>query len=138
MIPIIQSTLLFIAALTAVPESFAVGNGDMMTFSETSGFWVFNQVTNFAYTRTRLLIGDLQKKQSELEDGYMNRNYQHMIKPHQIYTRRILQKQSAILTDYSVKAGNNTVKQWKEFYNFLFTKYVDGNVKEKQSCSSGI
>ena len=50
--------------ITRVPETFAVGNGDMMTFSDNSAFWVFNQVTNFAYTRTSLLIGDLQKKQN--------------------------------------------------------------------------
>ncbi len=50
--------------ITRVPESFAVGNGDIMNFSETSGFWIFNQVTNFAYTRTSLLINDLQNKQS--------------------------------------------------------------------------
>jgi hypothetical protein len=41
------------------------------------------------------------------------------------------------LTDYSVKAGNNTVSQWKELYKFLFTKYVDGNVKEKQPIPKG-
>ena len=36
--------------ITKVPESYAVGNGSMMEFSETSGFWIFNQVSNFAYT----------------------------------------------------------------------------------------
>nr|MCU0362432.1 C69 family dipeptidase [Bacteroidales bacterium] len=57
--------------ITAVPQSFAVGNGDIMTFSDNSAFWVFNQVTNFAYTRTSLMIGELQKKQTELEEGYI-------------------------------------------------------------------
>ena len=27
--------------------------------------------------------------------------------------------------------------QWKELYKFLFTKYVDGNVKEKQPVPKG-
>jgi len=122
--------------ITAVPESFAVGNGDMMTFSETSGFWVFNQVTNFAYTRTRLLIGDLQKKQAELEDAYMNEVINIDKSASDLY-KKDPAKAVSILTDYSVKAGNNTVKQWKEFYNYLFVKYVDGNVKEKLPVPQG-
>jgi dipeptidase len=122
--------------ITAVPESYAVGNGDMMTFSETSGFWIFNQVTNFAYTRTRLLIGDLQKKQSELEDGYMKEVINIDKTASDLY-KKDPSKAVSFLTDYSVKAGNNTVKQWKELYNFLFVKYVDGNVKEKQPVPQG-
>jgi len=54
--------------MTRVPQSFAVGNGDIMTFSDNAAFWVFNQVSNFAYTCTSLLIDDLKKKQKELED----------------------------------------------------------------------
>ena len=41
------------------------------------------------------------------------------------------------LTDYSVKSGNNTVKSGKNLYKFLFVKYVDGNVKEKQPIPKG-
>ncbi len=122
--------------ITAVPESYAVGNGDMMTYSETSGFWVFNQVTNFAYTRTSLLIGDLQKKQSELEDGYMKEVINIDKTASDLY-KKSPAKAVSFLTDYSVKAGNSTVKQWKELYNFLFVKYVDGNVKEKQPVPQG-
>ncbi|HVN57356.1 MAG TPA: hypothetical protein VMT63_03580, partial [Bacteroidales bacterium] len=41
------------------------------------------------------------------------------------------------ITDYSVKTGNGTVKEWKDLYRFLFTKYVDGNVKVKQAVPKG-
>jgi len=41
------------------------------------------------------------------------------------------------ITDYSVEAGNNTVSEWKDFYAFLFTKYMDGNVKEKSEVPEG-
>jgi dipeptidase len=122
--------------ITKVPETFAVGNGDMMTFSDNSAFWVFNQVTNFAYTRTRLLIGDLQKKQSELENGYMSETIKTDKTAEALYKKNPAEAVK-FLTDYSVKAGNNTVKQWKELYKFLFVKYVDGNVKEKQPLPKG-
>src|SRR5512133_439964 len=122
--------------ITKVPESYAVGNGDMMTFSENSGFWVFNQVTNFAYTRTRLLIGDLQKKQSELENGYFSET-QKIDKTAETMYKENPANAINYLTDYSVKAGNKTVSEWKELYKFLFVKYVDGNVKTARPVPEG-
>ena len=122
--------------ITKVPETFAVGNGDIMTFSDNSAFWVFNQVTNFAYTRTRLLIGDLQKKQSNLEDGYMKETV-NIDKSAETLYKKSPAEAVKFLTDYSVKAGNNTVMQWKDLYKFLFVKYVDGNVKEAVPVPKG-
>jgi dipeptidase len=122
--------------ITRVPETFAVGNGDMMTFSDNSAFWVFNQVTNFAYTRTSLLIDDLQKKQRELEDGYMTETEKIDKTAAEMYKKSPVTALK-YLTDYSVKSGNNTVSQWKELYKFLFVKYVDGNVKEKLPIPKG-
>jgi dipeptidase len=117
--------------ITKVPETFAVGNGDMMTFSDDAAFWVFNQVTNFAYTRTRLLIDDLQKKQSELENGFFAETVNVDKKAAELY-KKSPDDAVKYLTEYSVKSGNNTVSQWKELYHFLFAKYMDGNVKERQ------
>jgi len=122
--------------ITKVPESYAVGNGDIMTFSNDAAFWVFNQVTNFAYTRTRLLIGDLQAKQKELEDRYLAETTQIDKEAASLYAN---DQAAAVqyLTDYSVKTGNSTVKEWKDLYKFLFVKYVDGNVKVKQDVPKG-
>jgi dipeptidase len=122
--------------ITRVPETFAVGNGDIMTFSDNAAFWVFNQVTNFAYTRTRLLIGDLQKKQSALEDGYIAETAKVDKSAESLYKKSPAEAVK-YLTDFSVKSGNNTVKQWKDLYRFLFTKYVDGNVKESLPLPKG-
>jgi dipeptidase len=122
--------------INQVPETFAVGNGDIMDFSDNSAFWVFNQVTNFAYTRTRLLIDDLQKKQSELENKYFAETADIDNTAEALYKKN---PDDAVkyLTDYSVKSGNNTVSEWKDLYKFLFVKYVDGNVKEKQPVPQG-
>lgn len=121
--------------ITKVPETFAVGNGDIMTFSENAAFWVFNQVTNFAYTRTSLLIGDLQKKQSQLEEGYFT-EIQNVDKTAEALYKKNPVEAVKYLTDYSVKSGNKTVKEWQDLYKFLFVKYVDGNVKTKQPVPS--
>jgi dipeptidase len=122
--------------ITKVPETFAVGNGDIMDFSDNSAFWVFNQVTNFAYSRTSLLIDDLLKKQKELESGYMAETVNVDKTAADLY-KTSPEKAVKYLTDYSVKSGNNTVYQWKDLYKFLFTKYVDGNVKEKRPVPKG-
>lgn len=122
--------------ITRIPESFAVGNGDLMTFSDNAAFWVFNQVTNFVYTRTQAMIGELQKKQAELENGFIDEIVNIDKTAEALYNKKP-SKAVKYLTEYSVKAGNNTVMQWKELYKFLFTKYVDGNVKEKQPVPPG-
>ena len=122
--------------ITRVPETFAVGNGDMMTFSENAAFWVFNQVTNFAYTRTNLLIDDLQKKQNELESKYFAETKEIDDAADALYKKNPSEALKYI-TDYSVKSGNSTVKEWKDLYNFLFVKFMDGNVKEKQPLPKG-
>ncbi|MBE0676087.1 MAG: C69 family dipeptidase [Bacteroidales bacterium] len=114
--------------MTSVPSSFAVGNGDMMTFSETSAFWVFNQLTDFAYSRTRLVKDEIQAKQDELENGYIEAIAETDRMALQLYEKKP-KKAISYITEYSVNAGNSTVAQWKDFYRFLFTKYVDGNVK---------
>jgi dipeptidase len=122
--------------ITKVPETFAVGNGDMMTFSDNSAFWIFNQVSNFAYTRTRIINPDILKKQSELETNY-TKSTADVDKTAETLYKKDPAAAIKYLTDFSVKTGNNTVKEWKNLYAFLFTKFVDGNVKEKQPVPKG-
>ncbi len=114
--------------MTRVPETFAVGNGDMMTFSENAAFWVFNQVTNFAYTRYKDMIPEILQKQAELEGNFIA-----MVPAIDKIAFEKSQKSQTdavqFLTDFSVNQGNSTVYQWKQLYNYLFTKYMDGNIK---------
>jgi len=122
--------------MQSVPHSFAVGNGDIMTFSNDAAFWVFNQVSNFAYHRRMPVEDDIKNKQYELEKGYIEETAViDKIATELFNTDPALADK--YLTDYSVKAGNNTVSQWKDFYGFLFTKYMDGNIKEKTEVPEG-
>lgn len=114
--------------ITAVPKSYAVGNGSMMEFSETSGFWVFNQVSNLAYTRYDLMIPYIQEKQKQLESGFMG-EIQSIDKTAADLYKKSPSKALAYLTDYSVKSGDYSVAEWKKLYAFLFTRFMDGNVK---------
>jgi dipeptidase len=116
--------------ISSVPSAFAVGNGSMMEFNENAAFWVFNQVSNFAYTRYNLMIPIIQAKQKELEHKYLQETVDIDKKAAEMY-KKDPKKAVAFLTDYSVKSGNSTVTEWKQLYGFLFTKFMDGNVKTK-------
>ena len=79
---------------------------------------------------------DIHKKQAELEDGYAKETV-NVDKTAATLYKKSPAEAVKYLTDYSDKTGNNTVKQWKQLYGFLFTKFVDGNVKEAQPIPKG-
>jgi dipeptidase len=116
--------------MTRVPENYAVGYGSMMNFNPDAAFWVFNQVSNFAYTRYKDMIPDIQKVQKKLEDNYLSLTPAIDKVAAELFAK---DKTQAVefLTTYSVGQGANTVKEWKNLYAFLFTKFMDGNIKEK-------
>ncbi len=116
--------------MTRVPESYAVGNGDLLTYSPTSAFWAFNFVANFSYLRYDLMSADVRKVQSELEKKFTS--YTNAVDEGAM---KLLGKDTATareyLTDYSVNMGNYTVGRWKELGQYLLIKYIDGNVKKE-------
>jgi len=122
--------------MTKVPETFAVGNGSMMEYNDNAAFWVFNQVSNFAYTRYSDMIVDIQKKQTELENNYVAMVPAIDKVALEMY-RTNPAKAIQFLTDFSVNQGNNTVYEWKKLYGFLFAKYMDGNIKQAVAVPDG-
>lgn len=111
------------------PETFAVGNGAMMKWSDNAAFWVFNQVTNYAYTRYNLIHPEIAMVQAELEDKFIKLTNAVDKAAAELY-KADPKLAREYLTDFSVKQADNTVERWKELYQYLFMKYMDGNVKE--------
>ena len=114
--------------ITRVPEAFAVGTADFHHFSWKSGFWVFNWVANFAYSRYCDMIKDIQVVQRDLEGKYL------AAQPTIDAAAELLYKQSPglardYLTEYSCTVGQNTVDRWRTLGEELLVKYMDGNVK---------
>jgi len=121
--------------ITSVPRSFAVGNGDIMTYSADAAFWVFNEVTNFVYSRASVMTPDLQAKQKELEQKYITETAAIDAKAAELF--KSTAKGSAKKGTDLVTAGDNTVKEWRELYKHLFTKYMDGNIKTRRALPEG-
>ncbi len=111
-----------------VPGPFEVGNGDMITYSETSAFWAFNFVSNFCYLRYDLMSRDVRKVQAELESKYINHSEAVDKAALALYDKDPLEARK-FLTDYSVSVGEQTFRRWKELGQYLLVKYIDGNVK---------
>lgn len=124
------------SCMTRVPIEYAVGNGDLMEFSDNAAFWVFNQVSNLAYTRYSDMIKDIQPKQSELEEYYFSL-IPVVDKIAQEKYRQNPEEAIEFLTNFSVSQGANTVREWKQLYRFLFTKYLDGNIKTPREVPAG-
>jgi dipeptidase len=118
--------------INRIPESYAEGNGDMLTYSPTSAFWIFNRVAHFAYLRYDLIIEDIKKVQSELESKFIAYTPAVDAAAMKLYDTN---PNLAIefLTDYSVNTANATVQKWNDLSNYLLVKYIDGNVKKEKN-----
>ncbi len=115
-----------------IPECFRTGNGDMLTYSETSAFWTFNLVTNLAYLRYNAMIKDIQQVQKELEDKFVA--YVPLIDQaaQSLYNEQDKEKARDFLTEFSVNEANNMTARWKKLGQYLLVKYIDGNIKREK------
>jgi dipeptidase len=120
----------FYSSITAIPHCYEVGNGSIMEYSDDAAFWVFNQVSNFAYTRYNAMIPEILAKQKELETKYIASSGVSDAVAAELFKKDPAMA-VAYLTDYSKDQAHNTVKTWKSLYRYLFTKYLDGNIKTK-------
>ena len=123
-------------SITKAPDNFAVGNGSMMEWSETSGFWIFNQLENFAYTRWDAIHPEIEKVQQKMENDFIDFT-PAVDKGAQVLYAQSPEKAVAYLTNYSAYAGDYTFKTWKKLYQHLFMKYMDGNIKTDKPVPEG-
>ncbi len=122
--------------ITEVPHAFAVGNGDLMNYSEDAAFWVTNQVSNLAYSRFNLMIDDIQEVQDELENGFIMAS-EGIDKAAAKMYKENPEQALAFLTNYSQTQGQNVLRAYQNLYKHLFVKFLDGNVKTPREVPEG-
>lgn len=119
-------------SVTDAPECYRVGNGDMMTFSWTSAFWIHNWVANMAYHKYSFMIDDIRPVQQELENGY-----REMIPAIDQAASELYRKNPAeavkFLTWFSTTTADAATVRWKQLGEYLLVKYIDGNVKKEEN-----
>lgn len=118
--------------INQIPEEFAVGNGNLLEFSWTSAFWVFNWVSNQAYSRYNFMITDIRKLQLQLEDKFAD-NMQAIEQAARSLYDVNPAKAKSFLTEYSLTQSAVTVKSWKKLGEFLMIKYLDGNLHKEEN-----
>ena len=111
----------------AAPYQLQHGNGDMLTLSWDSNFWVNNYVANQAYNRYSQMIPDIRKVQKGLEDG-IDEAVAKAEK--EILGKTYADAQSslaAITNHWTAKATGD----YKALGDFLLVKFMDGNIKKQ-------
>ena len=122
--------------MTEIPLCYRVGNGSMMEYSETSGFWIFNQVSNWAYTKYDYIHPEIAAKQAEYEQGWVEAVKDINKKAAELYAKDPAEAVK-FLTKYSNTEASKLCADWKMFYQYLFVKYMDGNVKTAREIPEG-
>ncbi len=115
-----------------VPECFRVGNGDMLTYSPTSAFWIFNRVTNFAYLRYDVLAPEIRKVGDNHENRAIERTVAIDAAAMMLY-KESPAKAREFLTDYSVNTAQELFDKWVNLDRYLLVKYIDGNIKNQDA-----
>lgn len=122
--------------MTEIPLCYRVGNGSMMEFSETAGFWIFSQVSNWAYTKYDYIHPEIAAKQAEYEQGWV-KSVKNINKEAAAMYEKDPAEAVKFLTKYSNTEATKLCADWKMFYQYLFVKYMDGNVKTAREIPEG-
>ena len=136
-----------------VPECFREGNGDMLTYSSTSSFWLNNRVANACYKMYNYMAPFVRKHIDRFENSQISEGVpQTDAKALELYNdiaEKEMKKQSKknpgydpmtdtgdaflqvkqYLTSYSVSTADAIFSAWKKMEETLLVKFIDGNVK---------
>lgn len=112
-------------SMKSIPASF--DGGSIKELDLNSSFWVFNLVSNLAYTKYSYIIKDIQVVQKRLEDKY--EMYQPAIEKAALELYKA-DKDAAVsfLTDYSLAESQKMHNEWYELWRQLVVKYNDGYI----------
>ncbi|MBR4391410.1 MAG: C69 family dipeptidase [Bacteroidales bacterium] len=121
--------------LNVVPDGFREGNGSMSEWSESAAFWIFNQMSNWAYTKYDYIHPEIEKRQHEYEKNYIEK----LVPAIDQEVKQITDQREAIkvLTKFSNIQADELCYNWKRFYQDLFMKYMDGNLNTAQKPTPG-
>ena len=118
--------------INEIPSNYAYGNGSMISWNDKSAFWTFNLVTNWGYTRYDLIHPEVELYQEELEAKFIAEVAEVDAKATTLY-KKSPEEARQFITEFSVSTGNQLVADWMEFFNYLFMRYMDGNVKQVEN-----
>ncbi|GHU85242.1 peptidase C69 [Bacteroidia bacterium] len=115
--------------ITDMPTCFREGNGNMLEYSPTSAFWIFNKVSNFAYLRYNDMIKDIVKVQNELETSFVKKVEEN----DKTWADKNGEELLSLANRFSKSQAQYTFVRWQRLEQYLIVKYMDGNVKVEEN-----
>ena len=112
-----------------IPVPYAEGNGDCITFSWDSAFWIYNWVADMIRPRYSLMIDDMRAVQKELEDTFEAAQEGVESAALKLYQENPA-KAKDFLTNYTDMTARTTIDRWKKLAEFLIVRYNDGARKK--------
>jgi len=119
-------------ANTSVPHEMEQGNGDLLTFSWSSAFWIHNWVSNMVYTRYKDMVTDMNQVQSKLETHFKEQGPE-VEKEALSLSKKSKSDAVNYLTQYTNTSVTEGLAEWKKLGEYLMVKYVDGVVKREEN-----
>ena len=140
---------------TEVPESFRIGNGDMITYSPTSAFWMTNRVANACYKAYNIMFPTIDAEIDAWETSMMEAVTKADEEALKLYNaaqekprKKIRRNDKArktsdpyadvrsYLTAFSVDNAQKIFDKWVALEQLLLVKFIDGNVKAQNPDGS--
>ena len=138
-----------------VPECFRVGNGDMITYSPTSAFWMTNRVANACYKAYNIMFPTVDAEIDAWEASMVEAVAKADKEALELYKaaeaapakkirrndkcRKVVDKFAPVreyLTKFSVDNAQEIFNKWVALEQLLLVKYIDGNVKAQNEDGS--
>ena len=128
------------ANTTEVPECLRVGNGNMLTYSPTSTFWMCNRVTNACYKMYNQMAPYVRERVDAFENEQMNSavpaNDEALLKLYGKGGKSAVRKVRKALTEYTVNTAQTQFAAWTKLEETLLVKFIDGNVKAQDESGN--
>ena len=139
---------------TAIPECFRVGNGNMITYSPTSAFWMTNRVANACYKAYNIMFPTVDAEIDAWENSMMEAVKAADQEALKLYdeanarprkqigrskSKKVVDSFAAVrqyLTDFSVGNAQKIFDRWVALEQLLLVKFIDGNVKAQNEDGS--
>ena len=138
-----------------VPECFRVGNGDMITYSPTSAFWMTNRVANACYKAYNIMFptidAEIDAWENAMVEAVAKADEEALAlykeaeqKPRKQIRRNDKRQVSSdpfvavrqYLTKFSVDNAQKIFDKWVALEQLLLVKFIDGNVKAQNADGS--
>ena len=141
--------------ITEVPESFRVGNGDMITYSPTSAFWMTNRVANACYKAYNIMFptvdAEIDAWEAEMAEAVAKADEKalELYKIAEAAPKKMIRRNDKVrkvvdkfapvrtyLTAFSVDNAQKIFEKWVALEQLLLVKFIDGNVKAQHEDGS--